>query len=161
MNDTEALIDKHRANGLLIDTNLMILMLVGRTNRRRIEHFKRTESYTIADYELLERFVKKFRRMVTTPHILTEVSNLAILPKEDGLRIRSLLKDSIEVIHELHEPSRVIAQNPHFRRLGLTDAAVSNLCRKTLVLTSDLDLWYALSIEGFDAINFNHFRRKP
>jgi len=61
MNDLSTLIDKHRANGLLIDTNLLVLCLVGRTNKRRIEDFKRTRSYTVQDYELLEDLISQFR----------------------------------------------------------------------------------------------------
>ncbi len=54
MNNVATLVNKHRANGLLIDTNLLVLYLVGRTNKHRIEVFKRTSTYTIQDYELLE-----------------------------------------------------------------------------------------------------------
>jgi hypothetical protein len=152
------LIEKHRANGLLIDTNLMILLLVGRTNRRRISQFKRTQTYSIADYELLEQFAEQFQRIVTTPHVLTEVSNLAKLDGHERIRIRELLMDSIDRSQEVSQPSRVVARNKHFSRLGLTDAAISTLGSEMLVLTDDLDLWLALTNDGLDAINFNHIR---
>jgi len=42
MTDVHALITKHRATGLVIDTNLMILLLVGRAGKRKIPAFKRT-----------------------------------------------------------------------------------------------------------------------
>jgi hypothetical protein len=39
MLDPEGLIQRHRANGLLIDTNLFLLYLVGVTNEDRIAKF--------------------------------------------------------------------------------------------------------------------------
>jgi hypothetical protein len=38
------LIEKHRRNGLLVDANLLLLLLVGRTNETRISKFKRTHA---------------------------------------------------------------------------------------------------------------------
>jgi hypothetical protein len=71
MLDAVGLIEKHRANGLLIDTNLLVLFLVGKTNKSRILSFKRTQAYTLEDFELLERLVDQFRTLITTPHVLT------------------------------------------------------------------------------------------
>ncbi len=50
MLDAVGLIEKHRANGLLIDTNLLVLFLVGKTNKSRILSFKRTQAYTLEDF---------------------------------------------------------------------------------------------------------------
>ena len=49
MLDATALIEKHRAKGVLVDTNLLVLFLVGRVNRQRILNFKRTGDFTIED----------------------------------------------------------------------------------------------------------------
>ena len=57
MTNVRVLVKKHRANGLLLDTNLLVLFLVGRANKRRIADFKRTQAYTVEDYELLESLV--------------------------------------------------------------------------------------------------------
>jgi hypothetical protein len=40
--DAKALIEKHRAKGVLVDTNLLVLLLVGAVNKQRIPRFKRT-----------------------------------------------------------------------------------------------------------------------
>jgi hypothetical protein len=42
MLDSLALIEKHRAKGVLVDTNLLVLFLVGLVNKRRVPEFKRT-----------------------------------------------------------------------------------------------------------------------
>jgi hypothetical protein len=39
--------------GLLIDTNLLVLFIVGNVNRNRIETFKRTSKYNKEGFDLL------------------------------------------------------------------------------------------------------------
>jgi len=61
MTDVLQLINKHRPSGLLVDTNLLLLYLIGTTNKNRISRFKRTQTYTIEDFELLDRFMAEFK----------------------------------------------------------------------------------------------------
>jgi len=76
MTDVLQLIHKHRGRGLLVETNLLLLYLIGRTNQNQISKFKRTQVFTIEDFDLLGRFMGKFKTLITTPHVLTELSNL-------------------------------------------------------------------------------------
>jgi|SRR5580704_9753913 hypothetical protein len=164
MNELERLIEKHRANGLLIDGNLLVLLFVGRTNRRRIADFKRTSKYKVSDYELLEQLVSVFRQTLTTPHVLTEASNLAKLAGSELAQIRQIMKEFVEITDELHETSRVVVHDHSFSRLGITDAAISTVCANVLVLTDDFELYDSLGRRGIDAVNFNHlreWRRQP
>jgi hypothetical protein len=63
MLDASALIEKHRAKGVLVDTNLLVLYLVGTVNPRRIPNFKRTGDFNIDDYNLLPyRLVRQIDR---------------------------------------------------------------------------------------------------
>jgi hypothetical protein len=71
MTDVDGLINKHRGTGLFIDTNLLLMYLVGQTNRDRIPIFKRTRQHTPEDFDLLERLTQ-FDTLVTTLHVLTE-----------------------------------------------------------------------------------------
>jgi hypothetical protein len=141
MNSIRELVDKHRANGLLIDTNLLVLCLVGRTNKRRIEVFKRTRSYTVKDYELLEQLIAQFSRLVTTPHILTETSNLTDLSGPEVKKLRSFFRSYINSADETMHVSRVVVADSAFAHLGLADTAIA-LASGTpmLVLTDDLTL---------------------
>jgi len=159
MNDLSTLIDKHRANGLLIDTNLLVLCLVGRTNKRRIEDFKRTRSYTVQDYELLEDLISQFRRLVTTPHILTETSNLTDLSGTEIKTLRGLFRNYVDTADETVHPSKAVVSDSAFARLGFADVAIALAsARPMLVVTDDLALWLTLTSRGIDAINFNHLR---
>src|SRR5690606_14486178 len=63
--------------GVLLDTNLLLLWLIGRYDRRLIGRHKRTEAYTTDDFQLLDRLTRRCTKRFTTPHVLTEVSNLA------------------------------------------------------------------------------------
>jgi hypothetical protein len=51
MPDGAALITKHRGKGVFVDTNLLVLLLVGSVNSARIPNFKRTQDFTIDDFE--------------------------------------------------------------------------------------------------------------
>ena len=159
MTDLAGLIEKHRANGLLIDTNVFVLYLVGKTNESRIARFDRTQSYTAGDFTILDRLVAQFRTIVTTPHVLTEVSNLAKLHGREMERLRSKFREIVQRSQELYEESRGLMTDAAFPRLGLTDAAIAVVSqRKMLVVTDDLDLYVTLEKRGVDAVNFNHIR---
>jgi hypothetical protein len=73
----EALIAKYRTRGVLIDTNLLILYFVGEFSPERISGMTRTKKFTIRDYLLLKTFLDRFAVKITTPNILTEISNLS------------------------------------------------------------------------------------
>ena len=150
----------YRTFPLLIDTNLLILLLLGRVDRNQIEKFKRTTKFTINDYLLLERFIEPFDRVATTPNILTEVSNLSG-QLNDPLRTRYFryLIDEIENFVEIYFPSAEVARSEIFIPLGLTDASIRMVAEreKILVLTEDLTLYSRLISSERDAVNFNHW----
>ncbi len=77
MNYFEEIIGSYRNKGILIDTNLLLLYFIGKYNKSLIQYFKRTQKYVIEDYELSTSVIKFFTRIITTPNILTEVSNLS------------------------------------------------------------------------------------
>lgn len=52
MTDFERFDQNARTRGILIDTNLLVLLLVGAVNRDRIPKFKRTRGYTADDWDL-------------------------------------------------------------------------------------------------------------
>jgi len=107
---------------------------------------------------LLEQFVAPFGRVITTPHVLTEVSNL--LMKGHGLNsFAAGFKAHIMEAQEIYDQSDRIVEERCFPSFGLTDTAISKLGRKNfLVLTDDFRLYAMLLNRGVDAINFNHVR---
>src|SRR5258708_31686382 len=105
MLDAAALIETHKAKGVLVDANLLVLLLVGRVNERRILEFKRTQNYTLEDFRLLEGLVKWFGKLIATPHVLGQVSDLTDLPGKELAKIRNLFKTVVdEQIQEFYDP---------------------------------------------------------
>jgi hypothetical protein len=75
---TASLIESYRQRGILIDTNILLLWLVGSVNRQRTSKFNRTQQFTVEDYDILLRLLEYFfPKIITTPNILTEVNTLA------------------------------------------------------------------------------------
>jgi hypothetical protein len=159
MLDAVGLIEKHQSKGALIDANLLLLYVVGKTNRRRLCDFKPCDVFETDDFELLERLVAYLGKVITTPHVLTEVSNLAKLHGRELSAFRERYKVMVEEMDEFYDESRAVVADTAFMRLGLTDAAIAMLGRRNLlVLTADLQLWLTLQQRGVDAVNFNHLR---
>lgn len=156
MDTFENIFNNYRNKGILIDSNILLLFLVGTYNQSRIQNFKRTQKYNIEDFELLESFIKYFKKVVTTPNILTEVSNLCgNLPEIFKLEFAK----QIEVLDEHYTPSLHISKLEHFKKYGLTDSGIINLVKgKYLVLSDDLPLVGYLTSKNIDTINFNHLR---
>jgi hypothetical protein len=159
MLDAAGLIEEHRARGVIVDTNLLVLYLVGTVNRQRILNFKRTAEFTLEDYDLLVHLIGWFGKLIATPHVLSQVSDLTDLSGDELIAVRRSFRLLVETIEERFDASRVIVGNPVFDRLGLTDAAVATVsARGILVLTTDLQLQLALQDRDIDVLNFNHVR---
>lgn len=154
------LLEKHARCGVLVDSSLLIVLLIGRHNRLALTRFPHSKQYQPHEYDILDRFVRLFSRVITTPHILTEVSNLAgRLPEGNLSRFRHLLAQEVEVYEEQQCEARRAVRSDQFFRLGLTDAAIVHLAGDgLLVLTDDLPLAGALQKAGIDVVNFNHLR---
>ncbi len=153
------MLTKHAVNGLLIDTNLLLLLVIGKYDRRRVESFKRTSTYTVRDFQRLGWISSQFRTLWTTPNILTEVDNLGRQLPEREWRgfLQALAGLSLEMREEV-VPSSTAMKKPAFPRLGLTDAVIVSTNRKFLLLSDDLNLYLTALKSGIDAINFNHLR---
>lgn len=156
----ENLISKHRHSGLLIDTNLLLLLVVGLYDRRRIENFKRTSSYAQSDFQRIGWLHGQFQKLWTTPNILTEVDNLGRqLPKNEWPGFSVALKNLNLKITENHVKSAIAMERKSFVRLGLTDNVTLSIANSYLLISDDFALCIEASQLGYDAVNFNHLRQ--
>jgi hypothetical protein len=64
----------------LVDTNLLVLLLVGSVNRQRIPGFKRTQNFAIEDFDTLSGLISWFGKLITTLHVLSQVSDVTDPP---------------------------------------------------------------------------------
>ena len=140
--------------GAFLDTNLLVLFVVGSVDRDQVEKHRRTRRFTVEDYDRLARLLEGLDRVFVTPNTLTEASNL--LERRGDSRFLKRLRSVIEMSREIIVASTDAAATRAFERLGLTDAvlleAISN--RRPL-LTVDFDLYGAALAKGPDyAVNF-------
>lgn len=158
--DIGDLIRDHQLTGVLIDTNILLLHVVGSADRKRISKFKRTKQFTIGDFDLLQKLLACFSRRVTTPSVLTEVSNFASQLEEPGrANCLNRLAEEIQTLEEQFEPSSELADDEDFCKIGLTDTSIKSVARNhLLVLTDDYQLANRLEFMGTKVLNFNYIR---
>jgi hypothetical protein len=158
--DVEGLIRRYRRIGLLLDTNLLLVLVVGHYQPKMVEQFKRTSQYTADDYQLLAKTVSQFSRLITTPHILTEVNSLSNqLTQATKKTYAPVFADQIKAMSEIYIASEALSTDAEFSELGLTDISIMRAANDGyLVLTDDLRLTVRLNIRRIDVINFNHLR---
>lgn len=149
-------------NTLLVDANLLILIVVGSIAPERIERFARTKRYTNDDFNLAREFIARFRWTVTTPHILSQVSDLLQFQRahsELGAAIIAALRHIYAATVELHVPARNLAREPRYPEIGLADCSVMDAAdRGCTIFTDDLVLHNIALSRGYKSINFTEYR---
>lgn len=159
--EAERLIRRFSHHGVIVDTNVLLLYVVGITDPREISNFKRTQQFTIEDFDVLVEFLDRFRRRVTTSHILTEVINwIGYLRDDIKMDAFDRLAAMIQVfLTEELQVALPITRQQEFRRFGLTDIGIQHVAASTyLVLTDDAPLTDHLLRNGVAAYNFNYLR---
>ena len=157
----EHLVERYRAKGILIDANLALLYLVGSYDLKLVGDgkYKKLSKYNDEDYRLLLRLKNVFKKAVTTPHVLTEVSNLTNdLPEKTKSACLKKFYETFVEIDELNIPSMDAAQRPEFHFLGLTDSALALVSDQFLIVTDDARFVKKMNESGLEALNFNHLR---
>lgn len=147
---------RFRGKPVILDANILLLYWCASFDSGLVRTFKCLNSFFGEDIELLHRTLKLFPAISTTPHVLTEVSNLAnSLPqwrKEDWA---AHFARQVGIVEEKWSPAQVIAQTPAIF-LGLTDAALCTLASSHVILTIDFPLSNFLESRRLNGLNFNH-----
>ncbi len=133
----EELFSRHVGKNIALDSNLLLVLIAGSLGFQLFKSFKRVSDYTMEDYELLIRLLRSFTVLITTPHVLTEVSNLANSLRESykyewytyfaalvGSEKNIGVREQWTPAAELAQKTRVLAIRPH--RYGFGRANVSS-----------------------------------
>ena len=139
-----------------------MLLVVGSVNRDRIPVFKRTRgNYTPADWDLFTGILEQIPRRYSIAHILAEVSTLTDLKGPELDIAREILHKAFSLMEELPIASLDACASTHYRRLGLTDAAIGLAAKQRgcSVLTNDSDLYLALLEDGASVLKFDDLRK--
>jgi rRNA-processing protein FCF1 len=160
MNGPLELLQAYFRRGVVVDSNLLVLFFLGGFDRSQIDKNPRLEKYSPDDFELLIKLLDKFRVLVTTPHVLTEVSNLSnAVPEGERKSYFESIASRVTLLEERHVACST-ALAGRWERFGLTDAAIATIAEnQLLVLTDDFRLSQVLQSEGIDSLNFNHLRQ--
>lgn len=144
---------------ILIDTNLLVLILVGAADRGLIEKHKRLKGYTASDYDLVSTIVGQYEGIVTTPHILSETSSLLRQignPARD--HIQQTFREFILTVQEMSIRSASGSLQSDFIALGLTDSVILTACEGSFeagdrieLLTADEPVYNRAMSLGFPA----------
>jgi rRNA-processing protein FCF1 len=146
-NDRDSKIQKYSRSGVLVDTNLLLVYLVGlydiTQGHQLVNNFKRTKGkYKSGDFDVLDAFLKNFHVRTTTPHLLTEVCN--ILDNELNYTARDIClgliqKVIVDAFHEHYIPAKQLLAEDKVLTYGVADMGImrSAVAGPYLVLTDD------------------------
>ncbi len=152
---------------VLLDTNLLVLLLVGLAAPEQIGHHKRVKRYSLAAFEFLMTRLRTASTILVTPHIVAEASNLLPAGSETAQRrlmaiLRNFILPSGELLldvarDEVHVASRFAAGHHAFLRLGLADAGLLTLpSDAAILLTDDLPLYLEAARTGREVEYFTY-----
>lgn len=163
MDYLEGVIVKYSNKGIILDTNLLILFVVGNFNLNLIETFGRTKSrgYLKEDFIFLINLLRKFKHIYLTPHILTELSNMTFekINKKNFTEYLSSVVNSIKDKKEYYISKDILATTACLK-FGFADSSIFELAKKENlpVLTDDYKLSGFLAKNKIDCININHLK---
>ena len=147
------------ARRIVIDANLLVLFIVGRTGRQLIGKHRRLREFSTDDYDRLIRVINGVERVIVTPNTLTEASNLLFQHQDpERSQFLEMLRSVVENSEEITVASVDARNSGAFRRLGLTDAVLLEvISAEAPLITVDLNLFVAASTQQPNAaVNFRH-----
>ncbi len=144
-----------------LDTNLLLLLIIGNAIDDVVG--KRLKSYTRDDWNALRTYVESADRLISTPNVWTEVSNICTFGVHGDWhrQIHESLVVAIRGSVEISHASCEVTADPVFLQLGLTDCvwlSVLNDEDDVVLLTDDISLYNIALSRGFKAKNFTHLR---
>lgn len=145
---------------LILDTNVLVLLIVGLTDINLIGKHKRTCTYNLRDFKRLRTIIDQYCQIVITPHILSETSNL--LSQTGEISKTGVLHTFKLLMEKLKEEAVIgikIVKHESFDRFGITDCGILQLLNKNdALITTDVKLYLEASKIIDYAINFNHLK---
>ena len=164
MDYIKGIIFDYKSKGIIVDTNLLILFVVGGYDISYIEKCNRIKNkrYTIEDYRFVNNLLASFAKIYVTPQVLAEFSNLSF----NDIKGQAFLKYFEYVLKIIRESSEgyiskdIILNISMFKKFGFTDASIFKLASKEKlpVITDDLPLHHYLINCGIRSINMDSIR---
>lgn len=152
---------------VLLDTNLLLLLLIGSIDRKLLTTNKRVRGYSEREFLFLINCLSSAKALQTTQHVCTQTSDLGASSLFGGYR-----KSFLELLRRIHiQDSDVRLRIPAEEltqpilqldasvvdELGVADAGLINaaLANNSVLFTDDLQLCLRAARHGVEAANFN------
>jgi hypothetical protein len=141
----------------LIDTNALVVLILGTIDERLISSHRRTSIYEVQDYLDLVQTVGELSQLVVLPNVWTETDNLlnGSLPRRKWEYI-SIVKQVVANSTERFLSTQTAVDSAEFFTLGITDSLLLHYGTQCdLLITSDSalsDLAIAKGIKVFDVV---------
>lgn len=146
------LVGKYKASGIFIDSNVLVLYVVGSKNPELIRNIGRTANFDENDFILVSKFIEIFDYKITSPHVLTETSDL--LGESNDFQL--ILQSFINLSEEKYLVSKEIAASKSYLKFGLADSAIAEISRNSyLIFTADNRFYGYLASVGIDAVSLD------
>jgi hypothetical protein len=157
MNNLAAIVEAGCPNGLLLDANLLMVYLIGQADLSYLDINTRTSNFTEDHFEWIQLLTHYVAKLLTTPHILTEVSDLLDPSSRTPPDFQKVFRDFICLAEEVADAATTLMHEPLFERFGLADCAAGVLAhrRKCLFVSADAKLVTELQRLGVNAWNIN------
>lgn len=150
----------------IIDANLLVVLVVGLNDPRLLGRKKNVREYCEADFDTLCNILEGFERLLVTPNVVTECSNLicgrdghGANSAEAGILAKLLSEEHIYQLDERYVESVVAVNRNEYRYLGVGDCSLLHLVdARHAVVTADGDLARAAQAINPTSVNFQHAR---
>ena len=153
--------------GLIIDSNLLILLIIGLHNESDITNHERTGSYCVDDFRFLKKVLSTTNKIILTPHIMSEVSNMLIegkSSKSGSLINNPHFDESIKIVSnadEVYIKKEYLIENlKELASVGFTDLSIIKAAKQLgcAVMTDDGRLMPWLEHHKCTATNLTRIR---
>jgi rRNA-processing protein FCF1 len=159
----EQLVRRFHRKGIVVDTNMLLVYLVGLCHRPSVAQVLPSRAYSTRDFDLLSGILQRFSRIIVTPAVLSQVSDLAG-NRLDGVRLaalRQLMATRLpgSSFSERLVPLNVVTDAGSFVPFGFADATIETIASEGFpVFTDDAALYDYLARRGAKVFNYNHVR---
>jgi rRNA-processing protein FCF1 len=147
---------------IIIDTNSLVILVLGLMNPNIINQHPRTSIYDKSDFYFLIEKIGDLDNLVILPNIWTELDNL--LNKFSG-NLKDQYVNKLKQISKLSTEEYISSEKGmdfySFHDLGLTDSLILNYATSSkceYVITSDSKLSYHLLAHGVNVIDLVKIR---
>ena len=151
---------------LLIDTNVLVLLIVGSISPDEIYNHKRLQQYNIESHRVLLNYIKDYQTFWVTSHVVAETSNLL---KSHNERLTIACRKGLagflmqSNVHESHMRTVLLVEKLQalILRGGIPDCGLVQKSKRTNnLLTDDFDLYTMVVQQGLKATKFEHLLAK-